>query len=135
MHNSGPSTVGRMKDSAHSTYVLYAIFASQNGGHNKTSGANTRVGERWSNEVACNVRRHDRCLFDLLSLRLLLLVRQSLPPHDLNEFSGGPAFVGLARATFPSLHLGLQSRIDFHARVRAQLAHHRHYLVLVQVRV
>src|SRR5579863_1054025 len=77
------------------------------------------------------------CLFYLLRPRLLLLGRRQrlrlrLPLQQLDEFSREPAFATLARAAPPPLRLDLQPRIDLRARVRVQLAHHRHDLVLLQ---
>src|SRR5712671_892710 len=78
-------------------------------------------------------RRGGRPSTDTDNLLLYLLgLRRGLPLQNLDELSGEPAFATLARPALPPLGLDLDPRVDFHARVRVQLSHHRHDLVLLQ---
>ena len=83
--------------------------------------------------VAVRVRQW-RCSTELYFPKQLvdLLRLWGLSLQYLYEFSREPALAALARPALPPLGLDLHPWIDLQARVRIQLSHHSHYLVLLQ---
>ena len=105
-------------------YMETTCLAKLPRGKNGCRAGNKWRCEFWAMEVRYGTVQH-RWLVDLLRL-------WGLPLQYLHEFSREPALATLARPALPPLGLDLDPWVDLQARVRIQLSHHRHDLVLLQ---